>query len=100
MRGPTGEGESMTDQELVEILTLTCETDEHGVINYRNSAGKWHRVNGPAVIWTDGSRSWYQNDILHRTDGPAIECPGGIYSWWLNGKMLTEQEYNERIKSI
>jgi hypothetical protein len=35
--------------------------------------GKLHREDGPAVEWTNGSKSWYLNGNLHREDGPAIE---------------------------
>lgn len=34
--------------------------------------GKRHRVGGPAVTYDDGSEDWLQNGILHREDGPAI----------------------------
>ena len=67
----------MTEQELAEILTLTCEVDKLGNIKYRNSAGKKHRIHGPAVIWSDGGESW-----------------------WLDGHELTEGQFNERVKPI
>ena len=73
---------------------MGCITDLMALLKFTQM------VLNTGTIWVDGSKPWYQNDILHRTDGPAIECPGGINSWWLNGKILTEQEYNERIKSI
>ena len=41
-----------------------------------------HRVDGPAVELSDGTRLWYQHGELHRVDGPAIELPekgGGPY---------------------
>ena len=100
MRGPTSKGESMTDQELVEILTLTCETDEHGVINYRNSAGELHRVCGPAVIYPDGSEWWYQQGQIHREDGPAVIYQDGDCQWWLNGQQLTEYEWRDQVAEI
>ena len=51
----------MTDEQLVELLTLTCETDEHGVIKYRNRAGQYHRIHGPAQIYPSGTKWWYIN---------------------------------------
>ena len=44
-----------------------------------------HRTNGPAIEYSNGTRSWYQNNQLHRTDGPAIECINGRKHWYQNG---------------
>ena len=46
--------------------------------------GKRHREDGPAVIWANGTKSWYMNGKQHREDGPAIERADGSKSWWLN----------------
>ena len=45
-----------------------------------------HRVDGPAIEYADGSKSWYLNGKRHRTDGPAIEMSSGTREWYLNGK--------------
>ena len=45
----------------------------------------WHRENGPAIEYADGTKSWYQNGDLHRTDGPAVEWSNGTKSWYQNG---------------
>jgi hypothetical protein len=37
---------------------------------------KLHRVDGPAMEWSDGDRAWYQDGRLHRVDGPAVELYG------------------------
>ena len=47
---------------------------------------KLHRIDGPAVEFHDGSKYWYQNDLLHRIDGPAIELSSGEKHWYQNGK--------------
>jgi hypothetical protein len=52
-----------------------------------------HREDGPAIYYTDGSKSWHLNGMFHREDGPAIEWSDGSKSWYLNGKKLTEQEF-------
>jgi len=46
-----------------------------------------HRLDGPAVEWADGSKSWYVNDKLHRTDGPAVERATGSKDWRVDGKL-------------
>jgi len=30
--------------------------------------GKYHRLDGPAIEYKNGTKHWYQNDKLHRTD--------------------------------
>ena len=59
---------------------------------------KCHRVNGPAVEWSNGDKFWYLNGNLHRVDGPAIERSDGYKFWYLNGIKYTEIEYNKEIK--
>ena len=42
-------------------------------------------------------RYWLDEDgLLHREDGPAVEWNDGYKAWWLNGKHITEKEYNAR----
>jgi len=36
---------------------------------------------------------------LHREDGPASENANGDKSYYLNGKLLTEKEFNNRTKT-
>jgi hypothetical protein len=52
--------------------------------------GQLHREDGPAVIYKDGSRRWYQNDQLHRTDGPAVEDLDGYRAWHFKGLLHRE----------
>lgn len=48
--------------------------------------GKWHRVEGPAVEYADGTRSWYENGKRHRLGGrPAIMCAHEVRYWYENG---------------
>jgi hypothetical protein len=52
-----------------------------------DSYKRFHRLNGPAVIYYDGSMSWIRHGRLHRDDGPAREWPArGIETWWKDGK--------------
>ena len=89
-----------SDQELAELLSLTMKVGSHGTTTYRNHLGQKHRVHGPAIIYPGGEKRWYQHDRLHREDGPAVIYWDGIQRWLLNGKYLTEEQFNERIKSI
>jgi hypothetical protein len=61
---------------------------------YKNNDGttywinnnKYHRINGPALIWSNGITEWYKNGNRHRIDGPAITFPDGHREWYVNGK--------------
>jgi hypothetical protein len=60
--------------------------------------GQLHREDGPALEYVNGSKAWWVNDKLHRESGPAIEWSDGSKFWYLNGKRLTEAEFNQRTK--
>ena len=49
--------------------------------------GKLHRIDGPAVEYGDGTKEWYKMGKLHRIDGPAVEYCNGNKAWWQNGKL-------------
>jgi hypothetical protein len=53
---------------------------------------KFHREDGPAVIWPDGYQEWYKNGNLHREDGPAIMVLYGTQYWYKDGKLHREDE--------
>ena len=112
----------MSEQAVFDALKYRIEVDEYGNRRYYNSAGKWHRENGPAienafgdkfwyqngqlhrtdgpaVEWDNGTKEWYQYDIRHRTDGPAIEYLDGDNSWFINGVELTGAEFKEAVKN-
>ena len=76
-------------------------------IEWTNGSGKeWylngdlHREGGPAVEWANGYKEWYLNGDLHREDGPAIEWANGYKEWYLNGREYTEQEYKYEMRSV
>ena len=71
--------------------------DTHTV--WYNLEGKYHRENGPALEWVNGSKSWWINGKRHRTDGPAVECADGYEEWWINGTQYSEQSFNEYINN-
>jgi hypothetical protein len=86
-------------------VVRTVEPD--GSIKYNRSNGLLHRLNGPAIVWADGteewwvngrhhrddgpaiigneSRRWCQDGKFHRLDGPAIEWADGTEEWWVEG---------------
>ena len=79
--------DALTEEALFELLSLECRVDTDGSVRYFNSKREFHRVYGPAIEYSDGSRSWYQNGQLTRLDGPAVERPNGYRAWWQNGQL-------------
>jgi hypothetical protein len=74
--------------------------DEYGIKIWRLPNGDYHREDGPAIEYVNGSRHWYIDGKCHREDGPAIEYSGGDKSWYLNGENYTKIKYNQKMRSI
>jgi hypothetical protein len=52
-----------------------------------------HRLDGPAIKWSDGGKFWLVDDKFHRLDGPAVEWSDGDKEWYVDGKELTEEQF-------
>lgn len=55
-----------------------------GVAYLRN--GKFRRIDGPAVQFSDGDCQWMINNVLHREDCPAELTSYGMRHWCRHGK--------------
>jgi hypothetical protein len=81
-------------------MKYIVEIDENGNRFWRNfKTEKFHRENGPACEYVDGTKIWYLNGQVHREDGPAIEMADGAKEWYLNGINHTEEEFNKKTKN-
>ena len=88
----------MSEQDVFDALMFRIVVDEHGTRRYYNKDNILHRTNGPAVEYADGTKRWLQDGQYHRIDGPAMEYPTGDNRWFINGKELTEAEFNQASK--
>jgi len=50
-------------------------------------------VDGPAVEYADGTKSWYKFGKCHRVDGPAIEWADGKKEWYIDDEEYTLSEW-------
>jgi hypothetical protein len=72
--------------------------DDGPALEYPNGTKIWyrhgrtHRDDGPAMEWADGTKAWFRNGERHRDGGPAIEYPDGAEHWYLHGRLLDAQE--------
>ena len=90
----------MSEQDVFDALKYRVEVDEDGNRFYCNSNGEFHRIDGPAVEWGNGTKRWFQNGLRHRTDGPAVVYSDGSMEWYINGEELTEDEFILRVKNV
>ena len=60
--------------------------------------GKYHREDGPAIEFANGTKEWYLDGELHRENGPAIEYANGDRVWFLNGVCFTKSEYWKELQ--
>ena len=90
----------MSEQTVLEALKYRIVVDEKGTRRYYNKDDRLHRTNGPAVEYTDGTKRRLQDGQYHRIDGPAMEYPTGDNRWFINGKELTEAEFNQAVKTL
>ncbi len=64
---------------------------------YYNDKGEIHRLDGPAVEYTNGDKYWYINGKLHREDGPAVVFYNGTKWWYLNGIRYMEYQFHQEL---
>ena len=113
----------MPEQEVFDALKYRIEVDRFGTRRYYNSVGQLHRdggpaavfadntkqwyqrgvldrTDGPAIEYVDGTKVWYRNGLLHRPDGPAVEWADGNKFWYISGRMMTEEEFIQAVKNV
>ena len=69
------------------MITYKVKVDDKGTKRWYNEKDELHRLDGPAIEYSDGYKSWWQNDRFHRLDGPAVDHIDGYKAWWVNGQL-------------
>ena len=60
-----------------------------------NNLKGWNLPGGDYLQVLDGShKAWLKNGKYHREDGPAIIYDDGTVEYWLNGKQVKSKDYN------
>jgi len=59
---------------------------------------KCHKLDGPAVICSDGHKEWMLNGKHHRLDGPAVITLNGEVGYFIDDKLLDTKEVETWIK--
>ena len=55
--------------------------------NYHVPVDDLHRLDGPAIIWPNGTKEWYVDGKVQNLKGPAIVRKNGYKAWWLNNHL-------------
>lgn len=63
------------------------ETTKTGAKEWRDSQGRLHRLDGPAIEMPNGDKFWFVEGKPHRENGPAIEKTDGEKLWFVDGKL-------------
>jgi hypothetical protein len=86
-----------SEQDTFDELKYDITVDGWGTKIYRNKDGEYHRDEGPAVIYENGSKFWYQNGKRHRDEGPAIIFPDGMELYYIYDINYTKEEHELRV---
>lgn len=62
---------------------------------FRN--GRFHRDDGPAVKYSDGTEKYFRNGKCHREDGPAVKWANGKEAYYLNGVLYSKEKFDKLI---
>lgn len=74
--------------EIVPFHFVEPATDSSGTI-WLSKDFNVHREAAPAIIWSRGKIAYVSFGKFHRTNGPAIIYPNGAASWHINGDDIT-----------
>jgi hypothetical protein len=71
-------------------------------ILYYNENRELHRLDGPAIIDSDGTKIWCKNNLYHREDGLAVESIVGNEYYYYGRKIFasSDKEFNKFIFKI
>lgn len=74
-----------SDGQLLRLVIY----EQSGGKYYYNSKKQFHRLDGPAITWSNGSYWWIKEGKKHRIGGPASHGGEGNYNeWFINNKLM------------
>ena len=81
-----------------KMIEVELKNEDDVVLYYIKGTKVSHRDDGPAIEYTNGDKVWYQHGKRHRLDGPAVEWDNGNKEFWVDGKYLSQEEFDRKIK--
>ena len=82
--------------EDVQVDSWLTNSAKNSIINFKDRIefkknNLYHRLNGPAIDYNDGSKLWFFNGERHRScDRPAIVWNDGYKAWYTKGQLHRE----------
>jgi hypothetical protein len=76
----------------------TLIMDINGDKFWTSKQGHYHRLDGPAIEFANGTKQWLVNGLPHRLDGPAIEWADGDKQWWINGVNYSYEDWKKEVE--
>ena len=70
------------------------------IVYYKKNTKIWHNPYGPAFISHDVSKSYWIENKLHRLDGPAIIYSDGNIEYYINCKELSKEKFEVHPKRL
>ena len=86
-----------------EYLDLDKYDNNGSIVYYKKGTGIVHNPYSPALILKDGTLYYCIEHKYHRLDGPAIIWPNNKEEYWINDEYLTKEKFEthpERLKFI
>lgn len=88
--------EELPDGTIIDYDSPRVEKTD-SCIEYYNYE-KLHSTDGPAVIYSNGDKYWFQYGKIHRDeDKPAIEYPSGEKRWFKHGVLHRDEDKGPAI---
>ena len=66
--------------------------DRDGTVRWLDDEDWSHRLDGPAVVWDNGTQFWYRYGLYHFAHGPSDLWANGWLRWYEDGEDLLERE--------
>jgi hypothetical protein len=63
----------------------------------------YHRVDGPAVEYSDGYKSWFKEGRLHRIGDPAVEFHSNWWvrrDWYIEDEEYIKEDYDKLMREV
>ena len=73
----------------------SISAEDNGPLEFFDAQKRYHRDDGPAVIFPDGDTYWFINGTMHREDGPARIWKDRGIETWIKDAMFYEPSAHE-----
>lgn len=85
---------------MTTLTDLIVVTYDDGTIVHYDQERHFHREDGPAVAYPDGTYFWYNHGERHCLSGPAVKMTNGFQDYYINGQRYTEDEFKVIVFSL